>query len=132
MIYRKLEPNEYERIIEMVIDFCDETNADDTAITAIITRMGEGRTTVFAAENGQLCGILGYCTAGEVAIPDFFYVLPEKRKGTVGGRLYNMAIRYAKKHGIKKAVPMVTIDKEPIYTKLGFKRSKFILLEKEL
>ena len=132
IIYRKLEPEEYERIIPMVIDFCDETNADDQAITAIMIRMGEGRTEVFTAENGKLCGMLGYCTSGEVAIPEFFYVLPEKRKGIIGGRLYQIVTKYVKGQGIKKWVPMVTADKEPIYTKLGFKRSKFILLEKEI
>lgn len=130
--YRKLNADDALSIMPMIEAFCRETNADDEAVGAIMKRLNEGKTTVFVAENGNLLGIAGYCIAGEAIVPDFFYVRPDKRQGIIGGMLYKKAAAYAKRYqGAKKIVPIVTEDKERLYTKIGFKR-KFILLEKEI
>ena len=132
MNYREIKYNEIEKFYRLISAFCSETNADNDALSVVIKRLEEGRTFTFAAEeNGKIFGVIGYCRAGDAAIPDFFYVLPDKRGKAIGGILYRMGTEHAKKAGIKKIVPIVTEDKESLYTKIGFKR-KFILLEKEI
>jgi ribosomal protein S18 acetylase RimI-like enzyme len=130
--YRQIGFDELEKFERLLVAFCIETNADADALANILNNLESGKTKTFAAENGQICGILGYQMAGESGVVDFFYVTPENRKGFVGGRLCKMAAKYGKeKLGGKKIVAIVTEDKEPLYTKIGFKR-KFYLLEKEI
>lgn len=129
--YRQIGSDELAKFFSLLVDFCIETNADDDALALILQRIEDGRTVTFAAENGSVCGVLGYIQTGDRAIPDFFFVKPEYRQGIIGGKLMKVASKHAKMYGVKKIIPMVTEDKESLYTKLGFKR-KYIMLEKEI
>lgn len=131
IIYRQIGFDELDKYGRLLAAFCIETNADDDALANILTGIESGKTRVFAAENGVICGVVGYRVAGEAAVSDFLYVIPEKRKSVIGGKLYHTAEKHAKTNGLNKSVLIVTEDKEPLYAKIGFKR-KFILLEKEI
>lgn len=132
MIYRVSGFHEIDKFYSLLSEFCAETEADDDALAIILDNIESGKTRVFVAiDNGEYCGVLGYQKAGETAVSDFFFVVPERRKEMIGGRLFREASRDAIERGLCKIVLIVTEDKEPLYTKIGFKR-KFILLEKEI
>jgi N-acetylglutamate synthase-like GNAT family acetyltransferase len=129
--YRKATIDDLENMYPLLADFCEETKSDEDALERIVSNILDEKTTSFIAENGRICGVIGALQLGERALPDFFYVIPEMRGKTVGGKLFVKGSAYMKTLGVKKFIPLVSEELESMYTKLGFKR-KFIMLEKEI
>lgn len=130
--YRIIKKDELNSFRSLLTDFCIETDTDDDALSLMLGRVETGTTTIIAAEDEYgVCGLVGFMVIGIRCFPDFFYVIPERRGGVVGGTLYKKCIETAKAMGAKLLLPMVTDDKIDMYTKLGFRR-KLTILEKEI
>jgi GNAT superfamily N-acetyltransferase len=113
--------------LPLILSFCEETKADLAEINNIITRLEHEQTIMFAAENGQICGVAGGYMVGNVGIADFFYVLPEYRKGMVGGLLHRSLTEWVKEHGGQKVAIFCDNERLPIYLKIGYKHKKHIV-----
>lgn len=127
MIYRKIEYDEIKKVLPLILSFCEETQADLAEIESIVSRLEQEQTVMFAAENGQICGVIGGYFIGSVGIADFFYVLPEYRGGMIGGRLHRKITEWVKNHGGQKIAIFCDDDRLPIYLKLGYQHKRHVL-----
>ena len=126
--YRLYASNDYEKVASLIDAFCAETNADTDICERLKENVRTGQTRVLIAENGIIQGIGGYIVNGENVYSEFLYVVPEKRKGLIGGTLFRLFLNDTK--NCKRQYIFASPEIAPKYQKSGFKVKGFIL-EKE-
>jgi hypothetical protein len=130
VIYRSLKKEDLPSIMSLLTAFCEETNAGSEQ-KGLIDRIRTGETQGVIAENGSICGIVGYSPQGSIAAGEFLYVVPEKR-GVIGGRLFNLAATQAREEqGCRRVIIIAGLKNSGRYKRRGYS-TKYEVLEKEL
>ena len=128
--YRYMTHSDLEQVEAMLFDFCAETEVESIVYESMVDRVLSGETRVIVAENGSICGMVGYIIQGPEQAGEFLYVKPEKRNTIIGGKLYGLAIEDGKEDGVKKFIIFASEGRAKMYRKLGY-NVKGILMERE-
>ena len=130
--YRYMTHSDLEQVEAMLFDFCAETEVESIVYESMVDRVLSGETRVIVAENGSICGMVGYIIQGPEQAGEFLYVKPEKRNTIIGGKLYGLAIEDGKEDKVTRFVIFASRGKAGIYKKLGYKEICTVMERREV
>jgi hypothetical protein len=104
MTCEQVKYSELQEVVPLLLACCREAGKDTDYFIDFCDKVGHREAVLFKIEEGAPIGIVGLVFENEVAIGDFFYVVPFRRKGTATVILHRAAQRYCDEQG-KELIP---------------------------